>query len=280
MADTVRSLLAAARRRLRAADVGDEALDARLLLQRATGLSHSDIVADPDREIVTEAASVFEALVRRRLAFEPVSRILGEREFYGRVFRVTPDVLDPRPDTETLIDAALPLLKPGMRVLDLGTGSGAIIVTLLAERLEMTGVATDISAAALAVAMDNARRHGVAERLLTVAGSWFDPVVGTFDLIVSNPPYIPAADIARLEPDVRNYDPHIALAGGGDGLEAYRAIAAGARDHLTPRGLLMVEIGAGQAGEVGRIFAAEGYAARGQWQDLGGHVRVLAFALG
>jgi release factor glutamine methyltransferase len=280
MADTVSSLLVAARLRLREADVGDEALDARLLLQQAAGLSHSDIVADPGKEIAAEVVEVYEMLVRRRLAFEPVSRILGEREFYGRAFKITPDVLDPRPDTETLIEAALPLLKPGLQVLDLGTGSGAIIVTLLAERPEVMGVAVDLSPAALAVATDNAKRHGVLNRLMPVTGSWFDRVEGKFDLIVSNPPYIPAADIAGLEPDVRNFDPLLALAGGDDGLQAYRAIAAGAHGHLEPQGRIMVEIGAGQASDVGRIFAGFGYSIQGQWKDLGGHTRVLAFAPG
>jgi release factor glutamine methyltransferase len=280
MADTVSSLLVAARLRLREADVGDEALDARLLLQQAAGLSHSDIVADPGKEIAAEVVEVYEMLVRRRLAFEPVSRILGEREFYGRAFKITPDVLDPRPDTETLIEAALPLLKPGLQVLDLGTGSGAIIVTLLAERPEVMGVAVDLSPAALAVATDNAKRHGVLNRLMPVTGSWFDRVEGRFDLIVSNPPYIPAADIAGLEPDVRNFDPLLALAGGDDGLQAYRAIAAGAHGHLEPQGRIMVEIGAGQASDVGRIFAGFGYSTQGQWKDHGGHTRVLVFAPG
>jgi release factor glutamine methyltransferase len=280
MAETLARLLADARRRLRDANVGDEALDARLLLQQATGLTHAEITAEPERAIAGDHILRFERMIARRLLHEPVSRILGGREFYGRVFGVTPDVLDPRPDTETLVEAALALLGPGMRVLDLGAGSGAVIVTLLAERPGLLGATVDLSHAALAVGIENAHRHGVADRLTALAGSWFEPVTGYFDLIVSNPPYIPTGDIAGLEADVRNYDPHSALAGGDDGLEAYRAIAAGAGDHLTTEGQIMVEIGAGQAEMVCGIFEGQGYVAAGQWRDLGGHVRVLAFAQG
>ncbi len=280
MAETIWSLLVEARRRLRAADVGDEMLDSRLLLQWATGLSHGEIVAEPERAIGEAAGRAFEAMVQRRLAFEPVSRIVGEREFYGRPFKVTPDVLDPRPDTETLIEAALPLLTEGMQVLDLGSGSGAIVVTLLAECPELTGVAVDVSVAALAVTMENARRLGVADRLMTVAGDWFANVDGRFDVIVSNPPYLARGDIAGLQPDVGNYDPQIALAGGEDGLDAYRAIASDAGKHLALTGRVLVEVGAGQAADVTAIFEAQGFTAAGQRLDLGGHVRVLAFSRG
>lgn len=280
MADTVRSLLAAARKRLRENDVGDEALDSRLLLQRAAGLTHADIIADPDRPVSGEEVHGFEAMLHRRLAHEPISRILGEREFYGRMFRVTPDVLDPRPDTETLIDVTLPMLRPGMRVLDLGSGSGAIIVTLLAERRDTTGVAVDLSAAALAITQSNAERHGVAQRLTGIEGSWFDGVEGRYDLIVSNPPYIPAGDIAGLEPDVRNFDPHLALAGGDDGLAAYRAIAGGAGGYLAPQGRIVVEIGAGQASDVRHIFTSHGFTLTDQGKDLGGHIRAVVFVRG
>lgn len=280
MAETVRSLLTSARKRLREADVGDEALDARLLLQQAAGLSHSDIIADPDLVVGPREAQAFEAMVQRRLAFEPVSRILGEREFYGRVFKVTPDVLDPRPDTETLIEAALPMLRAGMRIADLGAGSGAIIVTLLAEVPEITGVAADVSGAALAVAEENARRLGVADRLVAMTGSWFENASGQFDLIVSNPPYIAGRDMAGLEPDVSLYDPQVALLGGEDGLDAYRAIAASAASYLAPSGRVLLEVGAGQADDVAAIFMSQGFSETGRMRDLGGHERVLCFAQG
>lgn len=278
--ETAGRLLAAARGRLKAAGIATAALDARLLLQHAAGLSHAQLVADPDLTVEERAAARFESFIRRRLAHEPVSRILGEREFHGRIFMVTPDVLDPRPDTEALIEEALPRLKPGMRVLDLGAGSGAVIVTLLAERAGVTGVAVDVSPAALSVTMENARRLGVADRLTAVEGSWYDAVAGRFDVIVSNPPYIAAADIAGLAAEVRNFDPHLALAGGADGLAAYRAIAAGAAAHLTPGGLVVVEVGAGQSEDVAAIFRARGLALAASRADLGGHTRALVFAPG
>jgi release factor glutamine methyltransferase len=277
--DSIAGALLAARRRL--ALISDTAaLDARLLLQAAANVSHEDIIAEPERRLSAEALAQFEAFMTRRLAHEPVSRILGARDFYGRSFRLTPDVLDPRPDTETLIDAALALIRPRSRLLDLGTGSGIIAVTLLAERPDTTGVATDLSPEALAIARSNAERHGVLSRLQLRQGSWFAPVSGSFDLILSNPPYIPASDIPGLAADVRDYDPLAALTGGPDGLEAYRAIARHAAAHLNPDGHVLVEIGAGQADDVSALFAAAGFHNVKRFQDLGGHDRCLSLRLG
>ena len=275
----VSQLLREARALLAAAGCEQPALDARLLLQEAAGLSHSGIAAEPERRIEAAAISTFEAFITRRQRHEPVSRILGQREFYGRPFRVTSDVLDPRPDTETLIEAALALAHPPACILDLGTGSGAIIVTLLAELPGATGLATDLSAAALEVARGNAEALGVASRLAFAEGPWWAPVAGRFDLIVSNPPYIPAAEIAGLSPDVGDFDPHLALDGGADGLEPYRRIAAGATIHLNPGGRVLVEIGAGQAPDVEGLFQAHGFASDSAHSDLGGHVRCLVFRL-
>ena len=275
--DTAGSLIGEARRRFEAAGIESAALDARLLLQHAAALTHEDIAADPDRKIGAAGARRFRELAARRAAREPVSRILGEREFHGRGFEVTPAVLDPRPDTETLVDAALALAqRPGL-VLDLGTGSGAIIVTLLAEWPQATGVATDLSAAALDVAARNARRHKVNGRVRFVHGNWFEGLTGHFDLIVSNPPYIALGEIAGLAADVRDFDPLRALDGGPDGLEAYRRIAVGAGGHLAPSGAVLVEIGAGQAAAVETIFQAARLTCRGRFADLGGHVRCLSF---
>lgn len=275
--EQAKPLLAAAAARLKEAGCGTPELDARLLLQAAAGLTREDLVIDPERWIDAAARERFAAFLRRRAQREPVSRILGAREFYGRPFRVTTATLDPRPDTETLVEAALALMPEEARILDLGTGTGAIAVTLLAERPGASGVATDRSADALAVARANAEALGVAPRLTLVEGSWFAPVSGVFDIIVSNPPYIPERDIVGLSPDVRNFDPREALVGGEDGLDPYRAIAHDARSHLAPGGHVLVEIGAGQADAVAAIFAAAGWDNPARHRDLGGHVRCLVF---
>jgi release factor glutamine methyltransferase len=274
---TVRALLAEARARL--ANTETPSLDARLLLQHATGLEHAALVADPDLDIDKETTVTFAALVARRAAFEPVSRILGVREFYGRLFRVTPAVLDPRADTETIVEVCLQHLPEGqtLRLLDLGTGSGILAITLLAERPLLAGVAVDLSEAALDVAKHNAVVNGVSSRLGFLQSHWFQAVEGQFDLIVSNPPYIPSGGVAGLDVEVRDHDPHLALAGGDDGLACYRAIAAGASDHLVKFGTVVVEIGAGQEADIVTIFSDEGFQLVAQKSDLGGHMRALAF---
>ncbi len=274
---TIGEALGEARGKLAAVGIETAALDARLFIEAVTGLRHEQIVADPGGEIGAGAAEAIRRMVVRRQSHEPVSRILCRREFYGRTFEVTPAVLDPRPDTETLIEVALSLVRPNSRILDLGTGSGAIIVTLLAECPKAAGVATDLSAEALAVAKRNAAFHGVSERLQMLHCSWFDSVAGTFDLIVSNPPYIPLGDIAGLPPEVRRFDPAIALDGGPDGLEAYRRIAARAAAHLAPGGRIIVEVGSGQKEGVSAVFAASGFRLETAKADLAGHVRCLAF---
>jgi release factor glutamine methyltransferase len=281
MSDTVAGLIRTAARQLALRGIETAALDARLLLQSAADMTHADIVAEPDVILAPEVVARFWLLMERRSAFEPVSRILGIREFYGRDFQVTAAVLDPRADTETLIAAALPWGKGRntFGILDLGTGSGAIVVTLLAELPKADAIATDISETALAVARANADFHGVSQRLTLLQANWYAGVAGKFDLIVSNPPYIPDADIEGLAADVRDYDPHKALEGGIDGLDAYRQIAAGAAAKLAPQGHVLVEMGATQAAGVKDIFEDNGFALAGQFRDLGGHVRVLGFNL-
>ena len=277
--DTISGIIRQAAKQLSLRGVESPALDARLLMQAVAGLSHEDIVAEPDLILAPDLISAFWNLIERRAAFEPVSRILGTREFYGRVFQVTPAVLDPRADTEILVDAALSLVldKPVLRILDLGTGSGAIAITLLAELPHASGVATDVSPEALAVAAANAQNLGVADRLQFVESRWFEGVDGLFDLVVSNPPYIPAADIAGLAADVREFDPLLALVGGDDGLEAYRAIAVGALAVLSPNSSVIVEIGSGQENNVQDLFFAHGFALIGSHHDLAGHIRCLCF---
>lgn len=273
---TVEALLREAWIQLERGGVVDARRDARLLLAEAALLTQAQIIANPQLEVNQSSVRRFFDMVVRRALREPVSRIRGAREFYGRSFGVTPAVLDPRPDTETLIEAALSL-PPPQRILDLGTGSGILAVTLLAVWPAALGVAVDLSPDALAVAHDNAAQHGVLPRLTLLEGDWFAPVHGAFDLIVSNPPYIPHVEISSLAPEVRQHDPHLALDGGMDGLDPYRIIAASALTFMTPRAHVLVEIGAGQSVDVKTVFAAHGLACCGEWPDLGGHVRVLAF---
>ena len=254
----------AAARMLRDGGIATPALDARVLLCHATGLSHERLIAHGRDPLLPEAAAHLAGYVARRLSGEPVSRIKGFREFYGREFRIDSDTLDPRPDTETLIGATLGIVaeeglgdRP-LRLLDLGTGSGCILVTLLAELPLAEGIGTDLSAGALRLAGENAQRLGVEARARFVAADWFTGLSGRFDLIVANPPYIPAEEIATLSPEVAGHDPRRALDGGQDGLEAYRRIAARAVDFLAPGGHLVVEIGASQAQAVFRLFQASG----------------------
>ncbi len=275
-------------RAFRNAGMETPALDARLLVQEATGVSHTALIANAEMPLGEEEAARLEEYARRRLAREPVSRILGRREFFGRTFEITPDVLDPRPETELLVEAAL-LLRPSLEsraenapvACDLGAGSGAIIVSLLAEWRALKGLAVDISSAALGVTRRNAARHGVDCRLLCVRGSWLDAVGGPVDLLLANPPYIPEADMNGLQREVREHDPRLALAGGVDGLKAYRAIARRARAVLRPGGWLLVEVGAGQAEPVRALLAAAGLLADegvlpSILPDLAGMERVVA----
>lgn len=277
MAETVRAALARGRALLVAADCADATLDARLLLQDVLGVDHAGLILAHEQLLSAQDTARYDILLRRRTADEPVSKILGVREFYGRPFRVTADVLDPRADTETLVELALEQALANGRVLDLGSGSGALICTLLAEWPQVTGVGVDLSPAALQVTRENAQALGVDDRLILLDGAWFAPVAGHFDLIVSNPPYIPSGDIAGLQPEVREHDPHLALDGGPDGLACYRAIAAGAAAHLAPDGRIIVEIGAGQAADVRGIFAGAGLHLSAERRDLGGHIRALQF---
>ena len=275
------ALLSEGRWLLEQAEIETAALDARLLLQHAARVAHEELIAEPHRLISGKAGLSYRSMIARRCAHEPVSQIIGRREFYGRDFKITPAVLDPRPDTETLVEAALSFLpqdRPST-VLDLGTGSGAIIVSLLVERSLAEGAASDLSPAALAVARANAHRHGVAPRLTLIETSWWRGISGSFDLIVSNPPYIPHGAIADLETEVRNFDPATALDGGPDGLEAYRRITGGALAHLRHGGSILVEFGDGQSNAVTSIFQERGFSIANQRTDLGGRTRCLGFAL-
>ena len=279
MSDSVGEALRLGRARLAAAGSPTAMLDARLLLQEVTGFSHEHVVAEPGHLLSPSQRIHYDAMLTRRERGEPVSRIIGRREFFGRDFAVTPAVLDPRPDTETLVDLVLRMAGElsRVRLLDLGTGSGILAVTLLAELPDATGVATDLSPEALAVAEANAHSLGVADRLAFRCGCWFDGLEDRFDVIVSNPPYIPSGDIAGLSVAVKDHDPLSALDGGPDGLDPYRVIAAGAKARLRPGGVVAVEFGAGQAEAVAALFQAAGFARWGEGVDLGGHTRCAAF---
>ena len=274
---SVREALAEAVRRLGAGGVPEPARDARLLVAAALGLPPDRLMLEPAAEVSPEALARLDGHLEERLRFRPVAQILGQRLFWGRWFRVTGDVLDPRPETEALVAAALAEPAP-RRVLDLGTGSGAILLTLLAEWPQAIGVGTDASAAALAVAAGNAERLGLAARAEFTVADWWQGVAGRFDLVASNPPYIPAAEVAGLSRDVRDWEPAMALTPGPTGLESYRAIAAGLDAALAPEGRALFEIGAGQAAAVSAIFRAAGFGRVTLARDLDGRDRVVVVA--
>jgi len=259
---------------LRAADIPLPERDARVLMAHALGVERSRLTLHMQDDLPPEKARYFEAMIADRSRHMPVSHIIGGRWFYGRWFRVTGDVLDPRPETETLINLAL--AKPFSNLLDLGSGSGAIIVTLLAERSDAVGIATDISGAALDIARENAAASGVADRIGFAVSDWFSALDGQFDLIVSNPPYIAAAEMPGLQPDVRDFEPRFALTDEADGLSAYRRIARGLGRHLHPNGRVIVEIGPNQAKAVTGFFADAGLENITVHTDLDGRDRVIS----
>ena len=259
---TIASALAAARRRFQAAGIDSAALDARLLLCKAAGLDMTALIAGDRDTLAVETIAAFDALCDRRARHEPVARILGTKEFWGLSLAVNTATLVPRPETEILVDAAVDLVgKPAdrpLRICDLGTGSGAILIALLSELDQATGVGIDISQPALDMAEANARRHGVADRVGFIHGDFSMPLDETFDMVVANPPYIPHGDLAGLQQDVRHHDPAMALDGGPDGLAAFRVIAARLPTLLKPGGTVFVEVGAGQGDSVAALFTGQG----------------------
>jgi release factor glutamine methyltransferase len=276
--ETARRMLAA---RLRAHDVESADLDARLLTGAALGLDLTAMISAAKRLLTDDESAQLADFARRRIAGEPVARIVGVREFWSLPLRLSADTLVPRPDTETIVEAALELLdKDGRRneslaIADLGTGSGAILLALLSELPNASGLGTDINVAALQTARQNARELGFASRAGFVACNYADALAGGWDLIVSNPPYIRSADIAGLSIEVRDHDPRRALDGGVDGLDAYRIIAPDAARLLAPDGLLLVEVGHDQSGEVTDLMTAAGLTLQGSPRaDLAGIRRV------
>lgn len=270
---SVRQALAIAQKRLAAAGVEDAGRDARRLMEHALGLERGRLVLHLEDPLDPAAAGRFAAAIDAREARQPVAQIIGSRAFWGRDFRVTSDVLDPRPETEGVVEAALE--APYSRILDLGTGSGCLLLTCLAERPDARGLGTDISEAALAVARGNAQALGLADRAGFQRANWCEGLTGTFDLIVSNPPYIGLAELATLTPEVRDWEPAGALSPGADPLAAYRCIAAGLGAALAPRGRVIVECGAGQGTTVAAIFAGAGLVGTEIRPDLEGRDRVV-----
>jgi release factor glutamine methyltransferase len=265
----------------RAAGLDSPDLDARVLVGQALDLDHTGLATHATRPVTDAEAATIAQLAARRLAREPVARIVGKKEFWSLELNVSAATLVPRPETETVVEAALALVDAAgarehpLRIADLGTGSGALLLALLSELPNAFGIATDISTAALHVARDNAARHGLANRAAFVACDFGAALGGSLDLVVCNPPYVRHGDIAALAPEVRRHDPIAALDGGPDGLAAYRALARDARRLLAPRGHLVVELGAGTECEVAALFTSAGVVAARARRDLAGVARAL-----
>ena len=267
-------LLAQGVRQLNDAGVPDAPRDARRLLAHAVGIEAGRLTLILPEPVTQEAEARFAALLQRRAGREPVSHLLGYREFYGRRFKVTRNVLDPRPETEILIEVALQ--DAFASVIDLGTGSGCILLTLLAEMPEARGVGTDLSEDACRVAEDNMHALDLGERAAILRTSWADGIEGQVDLVVSNPPYIGLDEMDGLSPEVHDHEPHMALTDGGDGLSAYREISQQAAGLLRVGGRLIVEIGPTQAVAVAQMFADNGFEKVRVIQDLDGRDRVVS----
>lgn len=272
---TVQSLLVAAGRRLAAA--GIEAGDARALLAHVLAVPRDRLILMGPDNVTPEVAARFETALQARLDRRPVSKITGRRLFWGREFHVTDDVLDPRPETESLIAEALAGPAP-KRLLDIGSGTGCIPLTLLAEwsEAQAVAVAVDVSEAALQITRKNAEALGVSARLQPLLSDWFDAVEGRFDLITSNPPYISDAEMQELSPEVFHHDPHLALTPGGDGLTPYSVLARGAMTHLCEGGRILVEIGWKQGAAVATIFQEAGLRDVKVLPDMDGRDRVVS----
>lgn len=263
---------------LQAAHIESASLDARLLLEHALGVTREQLLFKMDTMLSPEQADYFRALIAKRITHQPIAQILERREFFGLTFRVTPDVLDPRPDSETLIEVALKRGKDRnhpFRILDLGTGTGCLLLTLLYEFPHATGIGVDISDAALKIAGENAARLGLHARASFLPSHWCMQVEGRFDIIISNPPYIPTADIVQLAPEVAQFEPKLALDGGADGLNCYRVIIASLPRHLAQDGFAVLELGFGQQPAVEALVKEHGLRVAGTARDIHGIVRCV-----
>ncbi len=267
-----------AARRLSDLPDGEGRRDARVLLAHLVG-DFEMLYREPEKELKPEDIAIYFGWVGRRAEREPVSHIIGKREFYSREFSVSANVLDPRPDSETLVEAVLSRVSPdkvGASILDLGTGSGCLLITLLLELPSAKGVGVDISSDALAQAKENAERLSVSSRSEFVKSKWFNNVDGKFDVIVSNPPYIETAVIETLQPEVRDFEPHLALDGGVDGLDCYRDILTDIGNFLQPDGLVVFEIGQGQDQDLIVLMQDAGLSEIQMHKDLSSIVRNIS----
>jgi release factor glutamine methyltransferase len=282
---TVSAVLSEARRRFSEAGIADPATDARLLVAGLLGLSATEMLTRANEAPANDRIAAIDAAIERRLQHEPVHRILGEREFYGLPLSLSAGTLEPRPDTEILVDVMLPYLRnlassgADLHILDIGTGTGAICLALLSELPQAKGIGSDISSDALVTAKANAARNGLQQRFYALQSSWFENIEGRFHAIVSNPPYIASKVVHDLAPEVTKFDPAAALDGGPDGLDAYRAIAKDAARFLRPDGIVGLEIGYDQRDDVTAVFEAAGFQRLASVKDYGQNDRVLVFAL-
>ena len=280
-AASVASALGSATAALRAAGIDAPRREARLLMQHALGLRPEALLAGDDRPLDDAEARRLAALVRRRAGREPLAYVTGVREFWSLAFAVDRSALVPRPETETVVEAVLARaahLPPRPRLLDLGTGSGCLLVALLSELHGATGLGIDISAAAVSLARANAARHGLDGRASFIVADWGAPLAARFDVVVSNPPYVAAETLASLAPEIVSHEPQTALAGGADGYACYRRLAPQVARLLAPTGLAAIEVGAGMADEVASLFAAEGLVEIERHRDLAGIDRCALFA--
>ncbi len=274
----VQEAITAAIEELKQAGITSNVLDARLLLEYVLDASREELVRNPARVLLSEDVEFFRELVKQRAGGEPVAKIIGFKEFWGLAFKTTKDTLDPRPDSETLIEAVLKYFKDKnkkYRFLDFGTGGGCLLLALLYEYPNATGVGIDISFDAMEVAKENADALGLRDRCTFVFSSWGEGISGKFDLIISNPPYIKTADIPSLAPEVSIFDPYVALDGGEDGLKEYRNLAYYLPELLEKGGYVMLEIGAGQGSDVENIITAQGLTSLSREKDLTGTERCL-----
>ncbi len=271
-----------AKTQLKDAQIDTANLDARIIIKHILGIDDTDFIAGGHTEISASDAQSIHKLIHRRLNGEPISQMVGFKEFWSLDFKVTPDVLDPRPDSETLIRAALDYFKdnPPTKILDLGTGTGCLPIALLTEWPNCQAVAVDISDKALAVARENAKMNGVADRIRFVQGSWAEPITDSFDLVLSNPPYIPSADIESLSIEVQRFDPILALDGGKDGLDCYKKIISSLKTILNEGGIFLLESGHNQADDIMRLAIDTGLVVNAAHPDLAGIPRAVEISSG